>query len=53
MNRTNADNFIILGSSVCEIWANKSKLGDFLTPPISLTISQIGKMKKTPGVLEV
>jgi hypothetical protein len=42
--------FIILGSSVCEIWADKSKLGDFWTPPISLKICQIAKTKKLLGI---
>jgi hypothetical protein len=51
MSRTNAEHFIILGSSVGEIWADKSKLGDFLTPPISLKIGQIAKIKKSLGVL--
>jgi hypothetical protein len=46
MSRTNAENFIILGSSICDIWADKSKLGDFLMPPISHKIGQIAKMKK-------
>jgi hypothetical protein len=47
MRRTNAQHFIILGSSACEIWANKSKLCDFLMPPTSLKIGQI--VKKTCG----
>jgi hypothetical protein len=34
---------------VCEIWADKSKLGDFWTPPISLKIGEIAEMKKGSG----
>jgi hypothetical protein len=49
MSRTNDENFIILGSSVCEIWADKSKLGDLWTPPISLKIGQIAKIKNKYG----